>query len=59
MSDVFLFMDESNVANYTDDTSLYACEKRLSDVQGRLEISYYVNKLKINVKGSHTQITNK
>ena len=59
MSDVFLFMDESNVANYTDDTPLYAYEKRLSNVQGRLEISYYVNKLKINVKGSHTQITNK
>ena len=27
MCDAFLFMSESNVANYEDDTALYACEK--------------------------------
>ena len=27
MSDVFLFMSESNVANYADNVSPYACEK--------------------------------
>ena len=29
-------MVESNVANYTDDTTLYVC-KKLSDVQRKLE----------------------
>ena len=27
MCDLFLFMSESNVANYADDKTLYACEK--------------------------------
>ena len=27
ISELFLFMSESNVANYADDTTLYACEK--------------------------------
>ena len=27
MCDIFLFMSESNVANYADDTTLSACEK--------------------------------
>ena len=28
MCDLFLFMSESNVANYVDDTTLYTCEKK-------------------------------
>ena len=27
MYNLFLFMSESNIANYADDTTLYACEK--------------------------------
>ena len=37
MYDNFLFMSESNVANYADDTTLYACEKKLYDVQRKFE----------------------
>ena len=29
MSDLFLFMSESNVANYAHDTTLYVCEKKI------------------------------
>ena len=29
MCDLFLFMSESNVANYADDTTLYPCEKKI------------------------------
>ena len=29
MCDLFLFMTESNVANYADDTTLYTCEKTI------------------------------
>ena len=35
--DAFLFMAESNVANYADDVTLYVCEKKLSDVERKLE----------------------
>ena len=35
--DDFLFMAKSNVADYADDVTLYACEKKLSDVQRKLE----------------------
>ena len=37
MCDLFLFMSESNVANYMVDTTLYACEQKLFDVQRKLE----------------------
>ena len=37
MCDLFLFMSQSNVANYADDTSLYACEKRSYGVQRKFE----------------------
>ena len=37
MCDLFLFMSESNVANYAHDTTLYVCEKKLYDVQRKLE----------------------
>ena len=37
MCDHFLFVTESYVANYADDTVLYACEKYLFDVQRKLE----------------------
>ena len=30
-------MSESNVANYVDDTTLYACEKNLYGVHRKLE----------------------
>ena len=36
MCDLFLLMTESDVANYADDTTLYECEKKLSDVQRKL-----------------------
>ena len=36
MCDLFLFISESNVANHADDTTLYACEKKLYDVQRKL-----------------------
>ena len=65
MSDVFLFMDVSNVANYADDTPLYACKKRLSDVQGRLEYKslilfewFHDNYLKGNSGKSPIMLTN-
>ena len=32
-----MFKVESNVANYADDTTLYVCDKKLSDVQRKLE----------------------
>ena len=38
MCDLFLFMFESNVANYADDTTLYACKKNLYDVQRKLNL---------------------
>ena len=31
--DLFLFMSESNLANYADDTTLYECEKQLCSNQ--------------------------
>ena len=37
MCDLFLFMYDSNVANYADDMTLYACEKNLHDVKRKLE----------------------
>ena len=37
MCDLFLVMSESNVASYADDTILYACGKKLYDVQRKLE----------------------
>ena len=37
MCDLFLFISGSNVVNYADDTTLYTCEKRLNDVQRKLE----------------------
>ena len=52
-------MVESNVANYTDDTTLYVC-KKLSDVQRKLEPEssilfegYHDNYLKVNSGKSH------
>ena len=37
MCDLFLFMPESNVENYADDTSLHVREKNLHDVQRKLD----------------------
>ena len=37
MCETFLFMSEYNVAYYADDTTLYACEKNLHDMQRKLE----------------------
>ena len=37
MRDVFLFMSESKVANYANDTAPYACEKKLYHVQRKSE----------------------
>ena len=56
-------MVESNVANYTDDTTLYVC-KKLSDVQRKLEPEssilfegYHDNYLKVNSGKSHIMWT--
>ena len=37
MRDLFLFIAEINVTNYADDTRPCACEKKLSDVERKLE----------------------
>ena len=64
MCDLFLFMSESNIANYADDTTLYACEKNLHDVQRKLESEslilfewFHDNYLKANSGKSHVMLT--
>ena len=64
MLDDYLFLSESNVANYTDDTTLYACEKKLYDVQRKLESEslilfewFHDNYLKANSGKSHVMLT--
>ena len=64
MCDLFLFMSEFNVANYVDDTTLYACEKKLYDVQRKLESEslilfewFHDNCLKVNSGKSHIMLT--
>ena len=63
MCDLFLFMSEFNVANYADDTTLYACEKK-SDVQRKLESEslilfewFHDNYLKTNSGKSRVMLT--
>ena len=56
-------MFESNVANYVDDTTLYACEKNLYGVQRKLEsqslilFEWFHNQLKANSGKSHAMLT--
>ena len=57
-------MSESNVANYTNDTTLYACEKNLYDVRRKLEFEslilfewFYVNYFKACSGKSHVMLT--
>ena len=57
-------MSESNVANYTNDTTLYACEKNLYDVQRKLESEslilfewLYVNYFRAYSGKSHVMLT--
>ena len=57
-------MSESNVANYTDNTTLYACEKNLDDKQIKLESGssilfewFHDNYLKANSGKSHAMLT--
>ena len=64
MCDLFLFISESNIANYADDTTLYACEKKLYDVQRKLESESLIlfewihdNYLKANSGKSHVMLT--
>ena len=64
MCDLFLFMSESNVANYADDKTLYACEKKLYDVKIRFESEslilfewFHDNYLKANSGKSHVMLT--
>ena len=64
MCDLFLFISESNVANDADDTTLYACEKNLYDVQRKLESEslmlfewFHDNYLKANSGKSHFVLT--
>ena len=64
MCDLFLFMSESNVANCADDTTLYACEKKLYDVQRNFESEclnlfewFHDNYLKANSGKSHVMLT--
>ena len=37
LSDIFLFLDDSNIANYADDTTLYICNGNLELVIAKLE----------------------
>ena len=60
----FLFMAECNVAYYADDTTPYACEKKLSDVQRKMECESLIlfewfrdNYLKANSGKSHIMLT--
>ena len=62
MCDLFLLMSESNVANYGDHATLYACEKNLHDVQRKLESESWIlfewfhdNRLKANIGKSQTK----
>ena len=62
MSDL-LFMSEPNLANYADDTTLYACEKKY-DVQRKLESEslilfewFHDNYLKANSGKSDIMLT--
>ena len=64
MCDLFLFMSESNVTNYADDTTQYACEKNVHDVQRKLESEslilfewFHNNYLKANSGKSHVMLT--
>ena len=64
MCDFFLFMFESNVANYADDTALYVGEKKLYDVQRKLDSEslilfewFHDNYLKANSGKSHVMLT--
>ena len=64
MCDLFLFMSKSNVANYADDTTLYACEKKLYDVQRKLKCEslilfewFHDNYLRANSDKSHVMLT--
>ena len=64
MCDLFLCMSESNVANYADDTTQYACEKNLYDVQRKLQAEslilfkqFHDNYLKANSGKSHVMLT--
>ena len=57
-------MSESNVANYADDKTLYACEKKLYDVKIRFESEslilfewFHDNYLKANSGKSHVMLT--
>ena len=52
-------MSKSNVTNYADDTTLYACEKNLYDAQRKLESEslilfewFHDNYLKANSAGA-------
>ena len=62
--DLFLFMSESNVANYADDKTLYACEKKLYDVKIKFESEslilfewFHDNYLKANSGKSYVMLT--
>ena len=64
MCDLFLFMYDSNVANYSDDMTLYACEKNLHDMHRKLESEslrlferFHDNYLKANSGKSHVLLT--
>ena len=61
---IFLFMAESNIANYADDTTQYAYEKKLSDLQGKLDSESLIlfewfrdNYLMANSGKSHSMLT--
>ena len=64
MYNPFLFMAESNVVNSADDTTLYGCEEKLSDVQRKLESESFIlfewfrdNYLRTNSGKSHIMFT--
>ena len=66
MCDLFLLMSESNVANHVDDTTLYACEKKVTWCAKKLSIWIFntisvvpevPNYLKANSSKSHVMLT--
>ena len=64
MCNPFPFMAESNVVNSVDDATLYGCEKKLSDVQRKLESESFIlfewfrdNYLRTNSGKSHIMFT--
>ena len=63
LNDLFLFLEEIEVCNYTDDTTIYTCSPNVVDVVAKLEndtlaiSEWFVNNhMKLNEDKSHLMI---